>query len=114
MNKVSYYRRFISNIIPSLLYILPFSFLPIYDYSVNIGKPIADSIFDLFAHILFLLFFVGTPITIIIKITFLCKNIVVCIKEKERKIPYIILIVINLLSALFIALIAYLFAERAW
>lgn len=114
MNKSSSYKRFIFNIIFSLLYILPFGFLPIYDYFVSIGKPIADSIFDIFTSVLFLLFFVGTPIIIIINIISLCYNIGVCIKGKEHKIQCIILTVINLLLTLFIALIAYLFADRAW
>ncbi len=114
MNKTSYYKYFIFNIIFSLLYILPFGFLPMYDYFVSIGKPIADSIFDIFTSILFLLFFVGTPIIIIINIISLCYIIGVCIKRKEHKTQCIILTVINLLLILFIALIAYLFADRAW
>lgn len=114
MNKTSHYKYFIFNIIFSLLYILPFGFLPLYDYFVSIGKPIADSIFDIFASVLFLLFFVGTPIMIIINIISLCYNIGVCIKGKEYKMQCIILTVINLLLTLFIALVAYLFADRAW
>ena len=57
MNKTSYYKHSIFNIIFSLFYILPFGFLPLYDYFVSIGKPIADSIFDIFSSVLFLLFF---------------------------------------------------------
>ena len=114
MNKTSHYKHFIFNIIFSLLYILPFGFLPLYDYSVSIGKPIADFIFDIFIRFLFLLFFVCTPIIIIMNIISLCYNIGVCIKGKEHKIQCIVLIVINLLLTLFIALVAYLFSDRAW
>ena len=114
MNKTSYYKHFIFNIIFSLFYILPFGFLPLYDYFVSIGKPIADSIFDIFSSVLFLLFFVGTPIIIIINTISLCYNVGVCIKGKEHKIQCIILTVINLLLTLFIVLVAYLFADRAW
>ena len=114
MNKTSYYKHSIFNIIFSLFYILPFGFLPLYDYFVSIGKPIADSIFDIFTSVLFLLFFVGTPIMIIVNIISLCYNIGLCIKGKEYKMQCIILTVINLLLTLFIALVAYLFADRAW
>ena len=114
MNKTSYYKHSIFNIIFSLFYILPFGFLPLYDYFVSIGKPIADSIFDIFSSVLFLLFFVGTPIIIIINTISLCYNVGVCIKGKEHKIQCIILTVINLLLTLFIVLVAYLFADRAW
>ena len=114
MNKTPYYKHFFFNILFSLFYILPFGFLPLYDYFVSIGKPIADSIFDIFTSVLFLLFFVGTPIMIIINIISLCYNIGVCIKGKEYKMQCIILTVTNLLLTLFIALVAYLFADRAW
>ena len=114
MNKTSYYKHSIFNIIFSFFYILPYSFLPLYDYFVSIGKPIADSIFDIFSSVLFLLFFVCTPIIIIINTISLCYNVGVCIKEKEYKIQCIILTVINLLLTLFIVLVAYLFADRAW
>ena len=114
MTKTSHYKHFIFNIIFSLLYILPFGFLPLYDYFVSIGKPIADSILYIFISVLFLLFFVGTPIMIIVNIISLCYNIGLCIKGKEYKMQCIILTVTNLLLTLFIALVAYLFADRAW
>ncbi|MBR3918481.1 MAG: hypothetical protein IKJ59_07070 [Clostridia bacterium] len=114
MNKTSYYKHSIFNIIFSLFYILPFGFLPLYDYFVSIGKPIADSIFDIFSSVLFLLFFVGTPIIIIINTISLCYNVGVCIKGKEHKIQCIILTVINFLLTLFIVFVAYMFADRAW
>ena len=114
MNKTSYYKHSIFNIIFSLFYILPFGFLPLYDYFVSIGKPIADSIFDIFTSVLFLLFFVGTPIMLIVNLISLCYNIGLCIKGKENKIKCIIITAINLLLTLFIAIVAYLFADRAW
>ena len=114
MNKTSYYKHSIFNIIFSLFYILPFGFLPLYDYFVSIGKPIADSIFDIFSSVLFLLFFVGTPIIIIINTISLCYNVGVCINGKEHKIQCIILTVINFLLTLFIIFVAYMFADRAW
>ncbi len=114
MKKTSYYKLFIFNIIFSLFYILPFGFLPLYDYFASIGKPIADSIFDIFSSVLFLLFFVGTPIMLIVNLISLCYNIGLCIKGKENKIKCIIITAINLLLTLFIAIVAYLFADRAW